>query len=94
MPNFTARIELHGAKTSEDYENLHREMENKGFSRDITDSKGVSYRLPTAEYNYVGQRTIEQVLEMAKSAASKVKADFEAIVTESNGRRWYNLHIQ
>lgn len=48
MAKFTVRVELHDAN-SEDYDNLHKKMEAKGYSREIS-SNGKTYQLPSAEY--------------------------------------------
>jgi hypothetical protein len=69
-------------------------MEQKGFSRQITSDDGITYHLPTAEYNYSGSKAREQVLELAKAAASETNKKYAVLVTESNGRRWSGLdHI-
>jgi hypothetical protein len=89
VSKFTTRVELHDAD-SDDYTKLHSEMERKGFARTITvDDK--TYRLPTAEYNYEGNETRDQVRDKAEEAARKVKSRFGILVTESNGRCWLGL---
>ena len=90
MAKFTIRVELHGAN-SEDYENLHSQMEKQGFSRTITADNGTEYYLPTAEYNIEVLLTQQEVLDLAKIAANRTKKSFAALVTESNGRVWYGL---
>ena len=90
MPKFTTRVELHDADES-NYETLHKAMERQGFSRYIKDSDGKRYHLPTAEYNFEGDATRSDVLEKAKAAAKTTGRKYEALVTESNGRNWYNL---
>jgi len=90
MAKFTTRVELHDGD-SDDYEKLHAAMERQGFSRYVTDSKGKRYHLPTAEYNYDGNATRDEVLSKAKTAAKSTGLEFEAFVTESAGRTWHNL---
>ena len=90
MTKFTVRVELHGADDS-DYESLHEAMQGKGFSRTIKDGDGIEYHLPTAEYNFSGSGTAQQVLNSAKEAAQTTDYDFEILVTESTSRRWYHL---
>ena len=93
LATFTTRVELHKAY-EDDYEILHAAMEQGGFSRQITSDDGVTYHLPTAEYNYSGSKTRSQVLELAKAAASETNKKFAVLVTESNGRSWSGLeHI-
>ncbi|MBN3755903.1 type V toxin-antitoxin system endoribonuclease antitoxin GhoS [Paraburkholderia sp. Tr-20389] len=90
MTKFTTRVELHDGE-SDDYEKLHGAMEKQGFSRYIADSKGNRYHLPTAEYNYDGTATRDEVLSKAKTAAKSTGLEFEVIVTESVARVWHNL---
>lgn len=45
-------------------------------------SRGVTYNLPTAEYNKRGIYTKDQVLESAKKAAVKTGKQFSVLVTE------------
>ena len=94
MSHFTTRVELHKASTSEDYTKLHAEMEKEGFWRTIKlEGETTTYHLPTAEYNYSSNdKTTEQVLELAKKAATRTGKTFMVLVTKSDGRRyWHNL---
>jgi hypothetical protein len=90
MATFTTRVELHDADWS-DYETLHAAMKSAGFSRQITSSDGITYHLPTAEYDRQGNLTRQQVLDDAKRAAAKTKKDAGILVTESAGRKWWGL---
>lgn len=91
MAKFTTRVELHDAKSPEDYTGLHEYMEEEGFSRRIRFGQ-VRYELPTAEYNYTDEDTIESVLEAAKRAATKTGKKFSVLVTETTvARAHYNL---
>lgn len=91
MASFTTRVELHDAVYTSDYDTLHAAMAAEGFIRTITSDEGTTYNLPTAEYNKVGTYTRDQVLESAKRAAAKTGRKYSILVTESNGRKWYNL---
>lgn len=71
MTNYTVRVELHDADDN-DYEKLHEEMRNQGFSRSIG-IDGVRWKLPSAEYSMVEDLTPEQVLSKAQAAANKVQ---------------------
>lgn len=90
MAAFTTRVELHRAD-DDDYEVLHAAMERRGFSRQITSDGGKTYHLPTAEYNYSGSKTRDQVLDLARAAASETNRKRAVLVTESNGRSWSGL---
>ncbi len=90
MAKFTTRIELHGASRS-DYDELHSAMENEDFTRTITSSSGTVYDMPWAEYNYDGNRSLQQVSDAGKRAASTTGYKFAILVTESAGRKWDGL---
>lgn len=87
---YTTRVELHQAD-ADDYESLHAAMEKRGFSRRITSDDGVIYHLPTAEYNYEGTSTIDEVIAAAKLAAATTGCRYSVLVTESVRRKWQNL---
>lgn len=90
MPAFTTRVELHNASYS-DYETLHAAMARRGFSRLITSDDGVTYQLPTAEYERSGNLTAQQVLDAAKAAAAETGKSFAVLVTEATRRMWHGL---
>lgn len=93
MARFTTRVELHGAKLEEDYEKLHSEMAKFGFKRTVTSDKGVTYKLPTAEYDIEGAYTIDQIRIFAGAAAAKVRPKYAVLVTEVLQRAWDGLDI-
>jgi hypothetical protein len=90
MAQFTVRVELHEAKW-EDYERLHAEMEEKGFSRLIKADDGKTYHLPWAEYDGAGNLTNSQVRDIARTAANITGKRNAILVTESKGRSWVGL---
>jgi hypothetical protein len=90
MPAFTTRVELHRA-TADDYETLHDAMDKRGFSRLIESEEGISYHLPTAEYDISCDLSRSDVLELAKAAAAKTNKAAAILVTESRGRTWSGL---
>lgn len=90
MATFTTRVELHKAAEKE-YERLHEAMEAEGFSRTITTTSGREYHLPTAEYSFKGEATIDDVLAAAKRAATITGKASEILVTESKSRRHSGL---
>ncbi|WP_416268828.1 hypothetical protein SD235_04885 [Burkholderia cepacia] len=92
MATFTTRVVLHDvADNSADYEKLHDAMGEQGFSRMIESDDERLYKLPPAEYNIEGSLTRKDVLSKAKVAARRTGREFSVLVTESLGRRWYNL---
>jgi hypothetical protein len=90
MARFTVRIELHNAAYL-DYENLHRFMEQAGFTRTITSDNGTTYHLPTAEYNAEGTFSIDDALAAAKKAAAATGKRFGVLVSEAVKRKWDGL---
>lgn len=92
MARYTVRIELHRAD-NDDYETLHEYMEEKGFLRYIVNGDGNKYQLPTAEYNISSGSDKDAVLGKAKQAASRTGKRYMVLVTESDGRTWYNLPV-
>ena len=91
MAAFTVRVVLYKADL-EDYEELYEYMNSEGFDKTITSDDGVTFQLPDAEYNYQGNISRSDVLEKAKIAARKTQKNYSVLVTESNGRSWYNLN--
>ena len=79
MSDFLTRVELHDAKWPDEYiSRLHSAMAREGFSRTITDEKGIVYELPVAEYYKSTSENIEQVLERAKKAVTTTGKKFGA----------------
>jgi hypothetical protein len=68
MAKFLVRVELHGG-TWDDYETLHAEMAERGFSREVTGGNGRAYQLPTAEYVIRTDEGLEDVRTLAAEAA-------------------------
>ena len=90
MASFTVRMVLEGGKW-EDYDELYENMERKGFVKTITADSGETCQLPDAEYNYIGDTTRNDVLDMARNAAEGVGLPYSILVTQAAGRTWYNL---
>jgi hypothetical protein len=88
--SYTTRVELHNASYS-DYLDLHVAMASEGFSRLITSDDGVTYHLPTAEYNHSGGIDRSAALAKAKRAAATTGKKAAVLVTESMGRSWEGL---
>ncbi|HEX6368091.1 MAG TPA: hypothetical protein VF006_04100 [Longimicrobium sp.] len=91
MPDFTVRVELHGAEW-EEYDALRVEMEAERFSVVVVqESGGMAYELPAGEYAAFGDVTRQQVLARARRAADRSGFNYGILVTESAGRAWYGL---
>lgn len=91
MARFTTQVQLNGHPTEEDYSKLHNAMKKRNFTRIVEGGDGKKYWLPHAEYNRDANATLAKVLEDAKTAAAVVSANYEILVTESNGRVWHGL---
>lgn len=78
--NFITRIELHNA-TYDNYNQLHRAMENQNFSRLIKSDNGIVYHLPEAEYS-CSSSSIDGVLSAAKIAANSTGCKYLVFTCE------------
>ncbi|WP_227726153.1 DUF2622 domain-containing protein [Yersinia proxima] len=94
MAKFTVRVELRDPEAA-DYDDLHKKMEEKGFSRTvIITASGVRKILPGAEYNYKSEtKSTAEVGGLAESIAEKVKTNPKVMVTKSAGCYYANLDL-
>lgn len=90
MSAFVVRVVLHDA-TWDEYTKLYEKLAKQGFTDIITAGDGSKYKMPPAEYYFVGNNTQAGVLELAKTSAASVKASYEVMVTESLGVTWSGL---
>lgn len=90
MASFTVRIELEDAEWKH-YNMLYEEMAFHGFTDTIIGNNGYVWKLPDAEYNFVGDLTRDEVLSRAKAAADTTRKNFSILVTQSLGRVWHKL---
>ena len=91
MTRFMTRVQLNGYPTAEQYEKLHKEMKNRGFSRVIEGSDSKFYWLPHGEYYREVALTLNQVVNEAKAAAAAVSTDHEVLTSEAPASMWFNL---
>jgi hypothetical protein len=86
--NYLARVELNGAAHAA-YEDLHREMERRGYQKEIAANDGLKYSLPPGTY-YVAQATVslERAYSAAKEAADATGYRNEVLVAEVNSSRF------
>jgi hypothetical protein len=90
MPNYTVRVELHGA-TGQQYEQLHVAMRNAGFYTAIRGDGGSKHFLPMAEYVVDGSPlSCSQIRDLVVQIATAVKAVPlpKILVTEAASRAW------
>ncbi len=88
MSNFITRIELHQAKSPDDYNQLHSAMLSEGFSHLINSDNGNIYELPTAEYYKNTSSSIEDVYNSASLAANTTGKSFWVLITEWTRAKW------
>jgi hypothetical protein len=86
---FVIRVELHAAERA-DYEVLHAAMDKAGFTRRIS-HRGVTYKLPEAEYAIRSDQAGEILLDRTKAAAATTKKVFRVMVNKSAEFYQYNL---
>ena len=85
------RVELHQARTAEQYQRLHQLLGRYGISNVIVADSGRRYRLPPAEYYYSGDATRDQILAIAKQCAAAVDPSYAVVVTQSSSVTWEGL---
>jgi hypothetical protein len=77
MVKFLVRVELHGVR---DYVPLHEAMNSRKFKRIIRRTDGKSFTLPTGQYQYTGDASIEAVMRRARKATAAVNYDDASIL--------------
>jgi hypothetical protein len=90
MAKLTIRVELHGA-TRSDYDDLAKRLARHKITDVIVSSDGTRYKLPPAEYSYVGSATCDEVYSAAKSVAGSLNRKFAILASESIKRSWEGL---
>ena len=90
MAKYLVRVELHAA-TWDDYEVLHAEMADRGFSREVTGGDGRTFQLPTAEYVIRTDAELESVRALAAQGAQTTGKKFGIIVAEYSRSAWVGL---
>lgn len=88
MARFIVRVEMRSADPDE-YNSLHKAMENSGYSREIQDAAGNWFHLPTAEYTIVKNSTAYQIREEVKSITQKIRSSFYVLVSECSDTSWW-----
>ena len=91
MANYLASVELYSAGP-EDYERLHRSMEQRGFVRTIAGEDGISYQLPAGAYFVSDTSAMMSVaLGAAVDAAKEIGKRAAVMVTDWQAARWSGL---
>lgn len=90
MPDFTTRIELHGA-TEADYRALDKAMGAMNFATIVRSSHGFDYKLPPATYfSQSFTMTAADVRNLAMSVAHTTGLRYDIVTTA--GEMAYFLH--
>ena len=92
MANYIAIIELHGADTEDDFQQLDAAMEERQFHQQIRDDDGQPYWLPSG--NYAIQDTdmvLKAAHDAAVGAAGESGFEFSVMVTAFDECEWTNL---
>ncbi|WP_454691144.1 hypothetical protein [Achromobacter aloeverae] len=90
MAKFITRVELIDSDDA-DYNDLHEEMESRGFSRTITSDDDIEYQLPDAEYYFSGVAELPDVRQKAKDAVAAIGKKGRILVTQSRRMGWSGL---
>jgi hypothetical protein len=69
MARYSARIELHDAKSRDDDETLHKAMWKAGFRRVVPSSDSKLYLLPTGSYITTTEDNLDTSFKKARAAA-------------------------
>jgi hypothetical protein len=94
MSDYLTRVELHDSKWPDDYVGrFHNAMTREGFSKTITDEKGIVYELPIGEYYKSTNENIEEVIERAKKAITAIGKKFGVIVGDCTNVKWSGLSV-
>jgi len=90
MAIFTIRVELHDANWQH-YVDMAKDLASKGITDVITGDNGTSYKMPPAEYNYVGNASMQQVHDATCASAARTGKRYGVLVTEAARRQWVGL---
>ena len=90
MTMCTIRIELHDASW-QDYINLATYLSQKGITDVIRAYDGSRYKMSGGHYNYLGQKTFDQVYEDAVWCATMVGKRYGLMVSDVSANKWTGL---
>lgn len=92
MSMFTIRIELHNASW-QNYVDMANDLATKSITDVIVSDNGTAYKMPPAEYNYVGNASIDDVYSTAQWAANRTGKANAILVSEATRRKWNGLEV-
>lgn len=83
MRNYFARVELQGARTSEDYEHLYNQLKAAGFYAMMINPKGVGVTLPSGTYaSYGNYAEVKQAHDAVRRAVTVTGFAGSVVVVE------------
>ena len=92
MELFVARVELHGVSHDEaKYVRLHELMLAVGFYRTILGDDGITYHMLTAEYFMQSNKSLDEVLNLAKTAANSIATKNGVFISQLKLAKWDGL---
>lgn len=81
--NYFARVELHGARTREDYDHLYNQLKVVGFYAMMVDPKGMGTTLPSGTYASHGNyATVELAHDAVRRAVTATGFGGSVLVVE------------
>jgi hypothetical protein len=90
MAKYIARVELHAASYA-NYEFLHLQMAQRGFTRTVAGVNHTVYQLPTGTYFIASDIPLREVLNKAVAAANATLKSSAVIVAEWREAMWQGL---
>ena len=91
IATFTLRIELHRDATTSDYHQIKKMLKATGFTKNVTDSQGNTFHLPSYEFIYTGEISREALLEKVDTILKGILSKYAILITESAGLSWLGL---
>jgi hypothetical protein len=92
MALYIIRVELHDAQWQH-YVEMAKDLATKGITDVIAGSDGNSYKMPPAEYNYVGSENIDAVFDAVRASANKTGKSNAVFVTEATRTKWVGMEV-
>jgi len=93
MASFIVRVEILKPK-ARDYEELHKALGDRGFKRSVQGPDGKEYKLPSAEYLYIGEASVEFVRDIvANTACRATTKKFSVLVAGEEGFTFSGLEL-
>jgi hypothetical protein len=83
MARIVVRIELHGAKVC-DYEEVHKKMVLKGYTRRMHDYSSSWFKCPTAEYLITRNATPALIRDEVSTVVGSINKSYSVMATDAS----------